>query len=165
MLNCSSPDIPKCSVALTLFSLSKSCCSVAQSCMTLFNPMDCSIPGFPVLHHLLQLTQTDVHWIGDTIQWSQPLSPLLLLPAVFPNIRVFSNELALHIRWPKYWNFSFSISPSNEHSGLSSFTIDWFDLLSVQRTVKSFLPHHSSKASVLWCSAFFMVQLTSIHDN
>ena len=86
--------------------------------------------------------------------------PLLLLPSVFPSIRVFSNESVLHIRWPKYWSFSFSISPSNEYSGLISFRVDWLDLLAVQGTLKSLLQYHSSKASVLWCSAFFMVQLS-----
>ena len=86
--------------------------------------------------------------------------PLLVLPSIFPSIRVFSSELALHIRWPKYWSFSFSISPSNEYSGLISFRIEWFDLLAVQGTLKSLLQHHSSKASVLWCSAFFMIQLS-----
>ena len=86
--------------------------------------------------------------------------PLLLLPSIFPSIRVFSNELALHIRWPKYWSFSYSISPSNEYSGLISFRIDWFDLLAVQVTLKSLLQHYSSKASILQCSAFFMVQLS-----
>ena len=86
--------------------------------------------------------------------------PLLLLPSIFPSIRVFSNESALHIRWPKYWSFSFSISPSNEYSGLISFRIDWFDLLAVQGTLKSLLQHHSSKASVLRRSAFFIVQLS-----
>ena len=86
--------------------------------------------------------------------------PLLLLPSNFPSIRVFSNESALHIRWPKYWSFSLSISPSNEHSGLISFRIDWLDLLAVQGTLKSLLQHHSSKASILWCSAFFIVQLS-----
>ena len=86
--------------------------------------------------------------------------PLLLLPSIFPTIRVFSNESALHIRWPKYWSFSFSISPSNEYSGLTSFRIDWFDLLAVQGTLKSLPQHHSSKASILWCSAFFIVQLS-----
>ena len=85
--------------------------------------------------------------------------PLLLLPSIFPSIRVFSNESALHIRWPKYWSFSFNISPSNEHSGLISFKIDWLELLAVQGTLKSLLQHHSSKASVLLCSAFFIVQL------
>ena len=86
--------------------------------------------------------------------------PLLLLPSVFPSIRVYSKESVLHIRWPKYWNFSFSISPFNESSGLISFRIDWLDLLAVQGTLKSLLQHHSSKASILWCSAFFMVQLS-----
>ena len=86
--------------------------------------------------------------------------PLLLLPSIFPSIRVFSSESALHIRWPKYWSFSFSISPSNEYSKLISFKIDWFDLLAVQRTLKSLLQHHNSKASILQCSAYFIVQLS-----
>ena len=86
--------------------------------------------------------------------------PLLLLPSIFPSIRVFSNESALCIRWPKYWSFSFNISPSNEHPGLISFKMNWLDLLSVQGTLKSLLQHHSSQASILWCSAFFMVQLS-----
>ena len=92
--------------------------------------------------------------------------PLLLLPSVFPSIRIFSNESALHIRWPKYWSFSFNISPSKEHPGLMSFRVDWLDLLAVQGTLKSLLQHHSSKASVLPCSAFFTVPtLTCIHDH
>ena len=86
--------------------------------------------------------------------------PLLLLPSIFPSIRVFSNESALHMRWPKYWSFSFSISPSNEHPGLISFRMDWLDLLAVQGTLQSLLQHHSTKASILWCSAFFIVQLS-----
>ena len=86
--------------------------------------------------------------------------PLLLLPSIFPSIRVFSNKSVLHIRWPKYWSFSFSISPSNDYSGLISFRIDWLDLLAVQGTLKSLLQHHSSKVSILWCSAFFMIQLS-----
>ena len=86
--------------------------------------------------------------------------PLLLLPSIFPTIRVFSNQSALHIRWPKYWSFSFSISPSNKYSGVISFRIDWFDLLAVQGTLKSLLQHHNSKALTLQCSAFFMVQLS-----
>ena len=90
--------------------------------------------------------------------------PLLLPPSIFPSIRVFSSESVLHIRWPKYWSFSFNISPSNEYSRLISFRIDWFDLLAVQRTHKSLLQHHCSKASILWNSGFFMVQLTSLHD-
>ena len=104
----------------------------------------------------------------ESVMPSSPLilcHPLLLLPSVFPSIRVFSNESALHIRWPKYWSLSFSISPSNVYSGLISFRMDWLDLLAVQGTLKSLLQHHSSKASVLRCSAFFIVQLsTSIHD-
>ena len=86
--------------------------------------------------------------------------PLLLLPSIFPSIRIFSNESALHIRWPKYWSFSFNISPSNEHPGLTSFRMDWLDLLAVQGTLRSLLQHHSSKASILWHSAFFTVQLS-----
>ena len=89
--------------------------------------------------------------------------PLLLLPSIFPRIRVFSNESALPIRWPKYWSFSFNISPSNEHPGLISFRMDWLDLLAIQGTLKSLLQHHSSKASILWCSAFFIVQLSHPH--
>ena len=88
---------------------------------------------------------------------------LLLLPSTFFSIRIFSNELALCIRWPKYWNFNFSISPSTEYSGLISFRVDWFDLLAVQGTLKSLLQHHSSKASILWCSAFFMVQISHLY--
>ena len=90
--------------------------------------------------------------------------PLLLLPSIFPSIRVFSNESVLPIRWPKYWSFSFNISPSNEHSGLISLRMNWLDLLAVQRNLKSLLQHHSSKASILWCSNLFIVQLTSVHD-
>ena len=86
--------------------------------------------------------------------------PILLLPSIFPSIKAFSNELALHFRWPKYWSFSFSISPSNEYSGLISFRIDWFELLAVQGTLKSLLQHHSSKASIPWHSTFFMIQLS-----
>ena len=89
-----------------------------------------------------------------------PCRPLLLLPSIFPSIRVFSNESALHIKWPKYWSFSFKITPSNEHPGLISFRMDWLDLLAVQGTLKSLLQHHSSKGSILWCSAFFIVQLS-----
>ena len=125
--------------------------------------MDCSTPGFPVHHQLPELAQTHVHRVSDAIQPSHPLSPLLLLPSIFPSITVFSNESVLCIRWQKYWSFSFSISPSNEYSGLISFRTDWLDLLAVQGTLKSLLQHHSSKASILWCSAFFMVQL-SLHD-
>ena len=106
-----------------------SCCLVAQSCLTLCNPMNHSTPGLPVHHQLPKSTQTYVHRVSDAIQPSHPLSSLLLLPSIFPSIRIFSNELALHIRWPKYWSFSFSISPSDKYSGFISFRIDWFDLL------------------------------------
>ena len=133
--------------------------SVAQSCPTLCNPIDCSMPGFPVHHQLPELTQTHVHRVSDAIQPSHPLSALLL-SSIFPSIRVFSNDLVLRIRWPKYWSFNFSISPSNEYSGLISFRMEGLDLLAVQGTLKSLLQHHSSKASILWCSAFFIVQLS-----
>ena len=96
-------------------------------------------------------------------QWCHPLSSLLLLPSIFPSIRVFSNESALCIRWPKYWSFGFNISPSNEHPGLISFTMDWLDLLAVQGTLKSLLQHHSSKTSILRCSAFFTLQLSHLY--
>ena len=121
--------------------------SVTQSCPTLCKPMDCSTPGFPVHHKLPELPQTHVHRVGDAIQPSHPLLALLLPPSIFPKIRVFSNESVLCIRWPKYW--SFSISPSSEYLGLTSFRIDWLDLLAVQGTHKSLLQHHSSKASIL----------------
>ena len=134
--------------------------SVTQPCPTLYNPMNCSMPGLPVRHQLLESTQTHVHWVGDAIPPSHPLmspSP----PALnLSSIRVFSNESVLHIRWPKYWSFSFNISPSNEHPGLISFKMDWLDLLAVQGTLKSLLQYHSSKASILQCSAFFIVQLS-----
>ena len=122
--------------------------------------MEYSRPGFPVHPPLLEFTQTHVHHIGDAIQPSYPLLPLLLQPSIFPSIRVFSNDSAICIRWPKYWSFSFSISPSNEYSGLISFRIDWVVLLAVQGMLKSLLQHHSSKASVIQHSAFFIVQLS-----
>ena len=134
--------------------------SLTQSCPTLCDPMNRSMPGISVHHHLLESTQTHVHRVGDAIQPSHPLSPLLFLPSIFPSIRVFSNESALRIRWPKYWSFSFNISPANEHPGQVSFRMDWLDLLAVQGTLKSLLQHHSSKASILQHSAFFMVQLS-----
>ena len=104
----------------------------------------------PVLDHLLDFAQTHVHWVSDAIQPSHPLSSLFLLPWIFPSIRVFSNGSALLIRWRKYWSFNFSISPSSEYLGLISFRIDWFDLLSVQGTLKSLLQYHSLKTSILW---------------
>ena len=128
--------------------------------MTPCGPMDCSTPGFPGHHNsqsLLKLMSTESMMPSSHLIFCHPL---LLLPSINPSIRVFSNESVLHIRWPKYWNFSFSISPSNEYSGLISFRIDWLDLLAVQGTLKRILQHHSSKASILWRSAFFIVQLS-----
>ena len=112
--------------------------SVTQSCLTLCSSMDCSTPGFPVHYQLLELAQTHVHRVGDAIQPSHPCLPLLLLPSIFPSIMVFSNESALHIRWTKYWSFSFSISPFDEYSGLISFRMDWLDLLAVQGLTRVF---------------------------
>ena len=134
--------------------------SVIQSCPTLCDPMDCNTLGFPVHHQHPELAQTHVHWVGDTIQPSHlPSSPSL--PAFnLSQHQDFSKESFLHIRWPKYWSFSFNISPSNEYSGLISFWIDWLDLLAVQGTLKSLIQHHSSKASILQCSAFFIAQLS-----
>ena len=123
-------------------------CSLTHLCLTLCDLMDWSSPGFSVLHCLPEFAQTHAHWAGDAIQ---PFHPLLLLPSISPSIRVFSNESALYIKWPKYW--SFSISPSNEYSGLISFGTDEFDLLAVQRTLKS-LQHHRSKLSGLWQPKF-----------
>ena len=112
------------------------------SCVQLCNPKDCSASDFPVLHCRPELAQTHVLQVSDTIQ---PCCPFLFLPSIFPSIRVFSNESALRIRWPKYWSFIFSISPSSEYLGLISCRMDWFDLLAVQGTLKSLLQHHSSK--------------------
>ena len=124
------------------------------------DPVDCSMPGFPVFHYFQSLLK----FISiESVMPSNYLIfclPLLFLPSVFPNIRVFSKESAVPIRWPKYWSFSFSISPSNEYSGLISFRTDWFDILAFQGTLKSHLQHHNSKASILQHSAFFMVQLS-----
>ena len=134
--------------------------SVSQSCPTLCDPMNHSMPGLLVHNQLPEFTQTHVHWVGDAIQPSHPLSSPSP-PARNPSQhQIFSNDSALRIRWPKYWSFSLSISPSNEHSGLISFRMDCFYLLAVQGTLKSLLQHHSSKASILQCSAFFVVQLS-----
>ena len=123
--------------------------------------MDCSMPGFSVHHQLPELTQTHVHRVSDAIQpfhsLSSPSPPAFNLSQ---HPLMFSNKSALHQRWPKYWSFCFSISPSNEYSGLISFSIDWSNLLAVQGTLKSLLQHHSSKASIIQSSAFFMVQLS-----
>ena len=137
--------------------------SVAQSCPTLCDPMDCNTLGFPV-HH--QLPETTLLMSIESVMPGNHLilcRPLLLPPSIFPSIRVFSNESALRIKWPKYWSFSFNISPSSEYSGLISFRMDWLDLLAVPGTLKNLLQHHSSKASIFRFSAFFTVQLTSIH--
>ena len=116
------------------------------SCPTLCSPMDCSTPGLPVHHQLPEFIHTHVHGVGDVVNHLILCRPLLLLPSIFHSIRVFSNESVLPTRWPKYWSFSFSISPSNVYSGLTSFRMDWLDLLAVQGTLKSLLQHHSSTA-------------------
>ena len=122
------------------------------SVVALCNPMDCSTPGSPVLGHLLELRLLVIPSSHLVL-----CRPLLLLPSIFPSIRVFSNESARRIRWPKYWSVSFTISPSNEYSGSISFRIDWFDLLAVHGILNSLLQHHSSKTSIIRCSTFFMV--------
>ena len=126
--------------------------SVTQSCLTLCDPMNRSTPGLPVHHQLPEFTQTHVHRVSDAIQLCRPL---LLLPPIPPSIRVFSSESTLHMRWPKYWSFSFTIIPSKEIPGLISFRMDWLNLLAVQGTLKSLLQHHSSKHQ------FFSAQLPS----
>ena len=136
------------------------CCSVVQSYPTVCDPMDGSTQGFPsftVSWSLFELMSIESKIPPNHLIICQPF---LLLPSIFPSIRVFPNELALHIRWPKYWSLSFSISPFNEYSGLIPFRIDWFDPLAVQGTLKKILQHHSLKASILRCSAFFMVQFS-----
>ena len=129
------------------------------------NHMNWSTPGFPVLHCLPWFGQTHIHWVDDAIQPSHPLlsPPSTPFLSIFPSIRVFSNESSLHIRWLKYWSFSFTVSPSNEYSVLISFRTDWFDLLAVQGTLKSLLQSHSLKASILWHSAIFIVQFSHLY--
>ena len=122
--------------------------SVTQSCPILCDPMNCSTTGLLVHHQLPEFTQTHIHWVGDAIQPSNPLSSPLLLPPIPPSIRDFFNESTFCMRWPKYWSFSLSISPSKERPGLISFRMDWLDLLAVQGTLKSLLQHHSSNASI-----------------
>ena len=134
--------------------------SVAQSCPTLCDPMTCSMPGLPVHHQLPELVQAQVHRVGDAIQPSHPLSSSSSAFHLSQPISIFSNELVLCIWWPKYWSFNFSISPSNEYSGLISFRMNWLDPLAVQGTLKILLQYHSSKASILQHSAFFVVQLS-----
>ena len=131
--------------------------SVVQSCPTLCDPMNCITPGLPVHHHLPEFTQTHLH---RSVMPSSHLilcRPLPFLPPVPPSIRVFSKVSTLRMRWPKYWSLNFSISPSIEHPGLVSFRMDWLNLLAVQGTLKSILQHHSSKASILDCSAFYTI--------
>ena len=145
-------------------------CLVTQLCPTLFEPMDCSTPGFPVLHYLPKFAQTRVRWVTDAIQPSHPLLPLLFLPSIFPSIWIFSNESAFCIMWPKYLSFSLNISCSNEYSRLISFRVDWFDLIAIQGTLKSLLQHHSSKASILgaqpslWSNSHIHNYWMTIHD-
>ena len=131
--------------------------SVSQSCPTPCDPMDCCTPGLPVHHQLSEPAQTHVHWLLMPSNHLILCRPLLLLPSIFPSIRVFSNESVVPIRGPEYWSFSFSISPCNEHSGIISFRIDWFDLLAVQGALNSLVQDHSSKASIFQHSAFFIV--------
>ena len=134
--------------------------SVAQSCLTLCDPMNCSMLGLPVHHQLLEFTQTHVHRVSDAIQPSHPLlSPSPPAPNPSQHQSLF-HESTLHVRWPKYWSFSFSIISSKEHPGLISFRMDWLDLLAVQGTLKSLLQQMQFKRSILWCSAFFTVQLS-----
>ena len=169
--------------------MKRCCCSVAQSCPTLWNPMDCRTPGLPVPHHLPKFAQVHVHCIGDTIQPSDPLMPsslilwcpLLVLPSIFPSIRDFSNESSVHVRCPGYWSFSFSFSPSSEYSGLIFLKIDWFvpgsgtkkwnktkqkmGLISCcPRDFQESSPAPQLKASVVRHSTFFMVQLSQSCD-
>ena len=134
--------------------------SVAQLCLTLCDSMNRSTLGLPVHHQLPEFTHTHVHRVGDAIHPSRPLSSPSPPTPIPPSIRDSSNESTLRMKWPKYWSFSFSISPSKEHPGLISLRMDWLDLLVVQGTLKSLLQHHSSKASILRCSAFFTVQLS-----
>ena len=135
------------------------CSSFAKSCPTLCDPMSTSL-SFTISQSLLKLMYIELVMPSNHLGLCRPL---LLLPSVFPSIRVFSSELALHIRWPKYWSFSFSISSSNEYSELISFRMDWLYLLAVQGTLKSLLQHHSTKVSFLWCSVFFMLQLSHLY--
>ena len=159
-MQCKSKTHGNCSAASLRGSVHFS--SIAQSCLTLCDPVDCSTPGFPVLHQLPSLLKLMPIELVMPSNHLILCHPLFFLPSIFPSIRVFSNESALCIRWPKYWSFSFNVSPFNEHLGLISFRMDWSDLLAVQGTLKSLLQHHSinSKASILRRSAFFTVQLS-----
>ena len=155
---------PSCKTTLYLILLNSFVAVHLFNCWVVFNSLWShelySRPGFPVLYYLPEFAHIYVHWVPNAIQISHPLVPLAILPSIFPSIRGFLNELALHIRWPTYWSLSSSISQSNEYSGQISFRIDWFDLLTVQGTLKSLLQYYSLKASILWQSAFLMVQLS-----
>ena len=151
-------------ISLHLSPAPTSVSSVAQSCLTLCNPMDCSTPGFPVHHQLPEVAQTHIHWVGDAIQSSHPLSSPS--PAFnFPSIRVFSNESVLWIMWPKYWSFSFSMSLSNVYSGLISFRMDWLDLLAVQETLESSPTQQFKNINSSILSFLYSPTLTSIRDH
>ena len=136
------------------------CFSVPKSHPTLCDPRDYSMPCFPGLHYCPEFAHTNAHWVNDAIHPFHSLLPCLLLSSIFPASGSFPIESTLGIKWPKYWSFSFSISPSCEYSGLISFRMDWVDLLAVQETLKSLFQYHISKTSILWRSAFFMVQLS-----
>ena len=137
------------------------CCSAANSYPILCDLMDSSIPCSSVLHYLMEFAHIHIHWVSDTTYYLILCHPLLFLPLIFSSSRVFSVSW---LSWPNYWSFSFNNSPSNEYSGLISFRINWFDFLAVQGTLKCLLQHHHSKASILQCSAPFMVQFTSVYD-
>ena len=137
----------------------KCCCSVARSCLTLCDSTDYNTPDFPVCNHVLEFAQVHAHWIADAIQPSHPLSPSFSSASIYPSIRVFYNQTAIHIRWPKYWRFSFSISPSEEYMGLISFNVDWIDLLGAQGLSRApeFKNISSSALCLLYClSSFYM---------
>ena len=155
-------SIFSCALWPSVYLLSVQFSSVTQLCLTLCTSMGCSILGSPVCHQLLEWSLPKLMFIESVMPSNHLIlcHPFLLPPSIFPSIRVFSHESVLHIRWPKYWSFSFNISPSNEHSGLISFRMDWLDLLAVQGILKSLLQHHSSKASILQHSAFLIVQLS-----
>ena len=137
------------------------CCLITKSCPVLCNPIDCSTPGFPVLHYLLEFVKTYVYWVGDSIHPSHPLLPSSPSAINLSQHQDLFHESALHIRWPKYWSFSFSITPSN--LGLISFRMDWFYFLAVQGALKSLLQHHNSKASILLHSNLLMIQLSCVY--
>ena len=141
------------------------CCSVTKLCLTLCNSMDCSTPGLPVHHQLLEFTRNHVHQVSDAIQSSHPLSSPSPPAFNLSQNQVFSNESVLHIRWPKYWSFRFNISPSNEYSGLISFRMDWLDLLAVQETLKSYSIPQFKSINSLALSFLHRPTLTSIHDH